>query len=164
MTRIAIFQATTGIDPAANAADLVDAVKQAAEGGAAMLFTPEMSGLLDQNRKRAAQHIVREGDNPVLAAVREAAATHGLWVALGSLAVAGDGDRSANRSFVIDSSGDIAARYDKMHMFDVELSEIVDVIDRDSIPSIDDPEFAPAAEETRIPGNEPVVALDHGGL
>ena len=123
MTRIAIFQATTGIDPAANATDLVEAVKQAAEGGAAMLFTPEMSGLLDQNRKRAAQHIVREGDNPVLAAVREAAATHGLWVALGSLAVAGEGDRSANRSFIIDGSGNIAARYDKMHMFDVELSD-----------------------------------------
>jgi len=126
MTRIALLQMTSGTDPAANAQALVAGVAEAAQGGAAMLFTPEMSGLLDRDRQRAARHVVPEGDNPVLAAVRAAAAEHGVWVALGSLAVArpdsqGEG-RWANRSFVIDAAGAIAARYDKIHMFDVALA------------------------------------------
>ena len=113
---------TTGIDPAENAATLVGAVGAAAMGGATMLFTPEMSGLIDRDRKRAAAHIVHEDDNPVLAAVRDSAARAGLWVALGSLAVARDDGRWANRSFVIDGGGNIVARYDKLHMFDVDLA------------------------------------------
>jgi deaminated glutathione amidase len=122
MTRAALFQMTTGIDPAANAAALVEAVREARMGGAAMLFTPEMSGLLDRDRKRAAASIVHEEEDPVLAAVREAAAREGIWVALGSLAVRGGGERYANRAFVIDAGGAIAARYDKLHMFDVDLA------------------------------------------
>ncbi|VWX51949.1 carbon-nitrogen hydrolase family protein [Novosphingobium sp. 9U] len=122
MARAAILQMTTGIDPAANAAAIVDAVAQAKAGGAAMLFTPEMSGLLDRDRKRAAAAIVREDDDRVLAAAREAAAREGVWVALGSLAVAREDGRWANRSFVIDDAGEIVARYDKMHMFDVDLA------------------------------------------
>lgn len=122
MTRIAILQMTSGIDPAANAATLVDAIQAAKAGGAAMLFTPEMSGLLDRDRARAAANIVDEHDDPVLAAVRAAARGAGLWVHLGSLAVRGAGERLANRGFVIDAAGEIAARYDKMHMFDVSLS------------------------------------------
>lgn len=122
MTRIAVFQMTAGIDPAANAAMLEYAVGQAAEGGAAMLFTPEMSGLLDRNRKRAASHILSEADNPVLARARAAAARHGIWVALGSLAVARDDGAWANRSLLIAPDGSIAARYDKIHMFDVALA------------------------------------------
>jgi predicted amidohydrolase len=122
VTRIALLQTTTGIDPAANAAALVAGVEQAAEGGADMLFTPEMSGLLDRDRERAARHVVPEEASPVLAAVREAARAHGMWVALGSLAVARADGRWANRSFVIDGEGVIVARYDKMHMFDVELA------------------------------------------
>lgn len=121
MTRIALFQSTTGIDPSCNAESLTGAIAAAAQGGAQMIFTPEMSGLLDRDRKRAAEHIVDEGANPVLAAVRNEAARNGLWVHLGSLAVdAGEG-KWANRAFVIDDTGNIAARYDKMHMFDVDL-------------------------------------------
>ncbi len=122
MTRVALLQTTTGIDPAANAAALVAGVEQAAKGGAAMLFTPEMSGLLDRDRERAAPNIVPENANPVLAAVREAAKAHGTWVAIGSLAVARGDGRWANRSFVIDGEGGVVARYDKIHMFDVELA------------------------------------------
>lgn len=112
---------TAGIDPAANARVLGEAVAAAAAGGAAMLFTPEMSGLLDRDRTRAAGHIVEEADDRVLAAVRSAAREAGIWVALGSLAVRSGADRWANRSFVIDAQGEVAARYDKMHMFDVAL-------------------------------------------
>ncbi|MET0251866.1 MAG: carbon-nitrogen hydrolase family protein, partial [Novosphingobium sp.] len=97
------------------------AVADAAAGGAAMLFTPEMSGLLDRDRRRAAAQIVAEDESPVLAAVREAAAAHRLWVALGSLAVRRDDGRWANRSLLVAPDGGIAARYDKMHMFDVDL-------------------------------------------
>jgi len=122
--RIALLQMTTGIDPVANAAVLVAAVRDAAAGGAALLFTPEMSGLLDRDRKRARAAIRSEGDDAVLAAVREAARVAGLWVSLGSLAIdPGHADgRLANRAFVIDAQGEIVARYDKMHLFDVDLA------------------------------------------
>jgi len=120
--RIALFQAQTGIDPGANAAELVRRVEEAAAGGAAMLFTPEMSGLLDRDKARAAAHIGSEADDPVLKAVRETAAKAGIWVHLGSLALhTGDGGKLANRGFVIDGEGAIRARYDKMHLFDVDL-------------------------------------------
>ena len=126
MTRIAVLQMTAGIDPAANAATIVAAAERAAGEGAAMLFTPEMSGLLDRNRKRAAPHIVAEEASPVLAETREAAERHGLWIALGSLAVlreANDlGAGLANRSLLVAPDGTIAARYDKIHMFDVDLA------------------------------------------
>lgn len=122
MTKIALFQSNTGIDPTANARQLVDAAREASENGAAMLFTPEMSGLLDRDRRRAAPRIVPEAENPVLAAVREAAAGAGLWVALGSLAVLRQDGRWANRSLLLAPDGSIAARYDKIHMFDVDLA------------------------------------------
>ncbi len=119
--KAAILQMTSGIDPAVNARTLTDAVDAAAAGGASMLFTPEMSGLLDRNRARAAESIVREEDDVVLAVVRAAAARTGLWVHLGSLALRRDDGRLANRGFVIDGSGAIRARYDKLHLFDVDL-------------------------------------------
>jgi len=121
MTRIALYQARTGIDPAANARALVAAVEDAAAGGAAILFTPEMSGLLDRDRARASGHYRGEAEDPVLAAVREAAARAGIWVHLGSLAVRGEGTLLANRGFLIDAEGAIRARYDKLHLFDVDL-------------------------------------------
>lgn len=122
MTRIALLQMTAGIDPARNAATIVDAAQRAAGEGAAMLFTPEMSGMLDRDRARAAKAIAREDDDRVLAEAREAAACERLWIALGSLAIdRGDG-RWANRSYLIDDAGRIVARYDKLHMFDVDLA------------------------------------------
>jgi predicted amidohydrolase len=122
VTRVALLQMTAGIDPQANAGALTKAAQEAAGGGAVMLFTPEMSGLLDCDRERAARHVVSEDADPVLAAVREAAARHGVWIALGSLAVLREDGRWANRSFLIDAGGDVAARYDKIHMFDVQLA------------------------------------------
>ena len=119
---IALFQAQTGIDPEANAAALVARVHEAAAGGAAMLFTPEMSGLLDKDRARALRHLHFQSDDPVLAAVRAAAREAGIWVHLGSLALlADDGDKLVNRGFVIDAAGEIRASYDKIHLFDVDL-------------------------------------------
>lgn len=120
--RIALFQAQTGIDPDKNAEGLVARVHEAAAGGAAMLFTPEMSGLLDKDRARAVRHLHHQSDDPVLAAVRAAAKEAGLWVHLGSLALlAESGDKLVNRGFVIDAVGEIRATYDKIHLFDVDL-------------------------------------------
>lgn len=121
MTRIAIFQSRTGVDPAASAVALVDAVDQAARGGAEMLFTPEMSGLLDRDADRARRNVTSTDEDRVLAACREAAKRDRIWIHLGSLAVAAEDGRFANRGFVIDSAGQIRASYDKIHLFDVDL-------------------------------------------
>jgi predicted amidohydrolase len=125
VTRIALFQANTGIDPAANAGRLVAAIDEAGRGGAQMLFTPEMSGMLDRNRKRAAEHVSPEGESAVLAAVVDAASARGIWVALGSLAIRReDGEsRWANRSLLVSPDGAVVARYDKIHMFDVDIDD-----------------------------------------
>lgn len=120
--RIALLQMTSGIDPLENAQTIENAINAASTVGANMLFTPEMSGLLDRDRARSAKSIVAEADDRVLVAVRNAAAQSGMWVALGSLAVQRGDGRLANRSFVIDGAGEIVARYDKIHMFDVDLA------------------------------------------
>jgi predicted amidohydrolase len=120
--RAAILQMTAGIDPAENSAALVDAVKAAREGGADMLFTPEMSNLLDRDRTRSEAVLRYERDDPTLAAVRAAAATAGLWVHLGSLALRGPDGKRLNRGFLIDDHGAVRAHYDKIHLFDVDLA------------------------------------------
>ena len=121
MTRIALFQSNTGIEPAANAKALVDAIGEAARGEASMLFTPEMSGLLDRNSQRASANLRPEDHDLVLAACRDAAREHGIWVHLGSLAILVDDGKVANRGFVIDRARNVQARYDKIHLFDVDL-------------------------------------------
>lgn len=121
MTRIAIFQSTTGIDPSENSRALTDAIQEAAAGGAEILFTPEMSGLLDRDSARAARSLRLEDEDEVLAACREAARKHRIWLHLGSLAVLVDEAKVANRGFVVDREGEIRARYDKIHLFDVDL-------------------------------------------
>lgn len=121
MTRIAIFQSRTGVDPSANAEAIVSAIEQAAKGGAEMLFTPEMSGLLDRDVERARQNVTSADQDQVLAACRAAAKGNGIWLHLGSLAVAAEGGKFANRGFVIDRGGEVRASYDKIHLFDVDL-------------------------------------------
>jgi len=122
--RAALFQMTSGIDPAANAAAIVAMMTRAKGEGADMLFTPEMAGYLDRDRARAVTALRCQADDVVLAAVREAAAREGLWVHIGSLPLKderADG-RWANRSFLIDDTGAIRAIYDKIHLFDVDLA------------------------------------------
>ena len=121
MTRIALFQSTTGIDPGANADALEQAIGEAARGRAEILFTPEMSGLLDRDSARAAQNLRGEEEDEVLARCREAARRHRIWIDVGSLAVLVDDGKVANRGFVIDREGEVRARYDKLHLFDVDL-------------------------------------------
>lgn len=92
--------------------------------GAAIAFTPEMSGLLDRDRERMSAHAFSEANEPTLAVARAVTATTEMWVALGSVAVRGDAaGRLANRSFLIDAEGAIVAHYDKIHLFDVDLGQ-----------------------------------------
>ncbi|MEO1795715.1 MAG: carbon-nitrogen hydrolase family protein [Pseudomonadota bacterium] len=123
--RVAILQMTSGDDPAANLATLLKAVTEAKAGGADMLLTPEVSNCLSSSRRHQMDVLRHESEDPTLAALREAAGQAGLWMLIGSLALKTDDadGRFANRSFMIDASGEIVARYDKIHMFDVDLSE-----------------------------------------
>lgn len=122
--RVALLQMTAGVDPAANAATIVRAVAEAAEGGATFLFTPEMSGALDRDRARSPAALRVEAEDPVLHDVQAAALAHDIWVSLGSLAVLDRADeKRRNRSFVIGADGAVKARYDKIHLFDVDLPD-----------------------------------------
>lgn len=114
----------SGIEPATNASILRAHVAEAASLGAAILFTPEMTGLVDRNRSRASANIQTELEDLVLKEARAAAASAGIWVALGSLAMKPDREddgKWVNRSFLINPSGIVVARYDKIHLFDVDL-------------------------------------------
>lgn len=118
----ALVQMTSGIDPAANLATIDRALAEAAAGGAAMAFFPEMSLLLDRDRARSGAHITREADSPWPEALQKMAKKHGIWLHSGSMPLlSDDGERRANRSHVIAADGSIHARYDKIHMFDVTL-------------------------------------------
>ncbi|WP_260598627.1 carbon-nitrogen hydrolase family protein [Sphingomonas endolithica] len=119
--KAAVLQMTSGIDPEVNAGRLCEAIAEGAVGGATMLFTPEMSGMIDRDRVRGGPKIVPEEQDAVLSAVRAAAAEHKLWVQLGSLAMRRPDGKFANRGFVIDDRGAVRARYDKIHLFDVDL-------------------------------------------
>ncbi|MEJ6595140.1 carbon-nitrogen hydrolase family protein [Parasphingorhabdus sp.] len=123
--KIALAQMCSGIVPDENASQLRLLIAKAAAGGAAMIFTPEMTGLLDRDRSRAAIVIRSESDDVVLSAARSEAKKCHIWVQLGSLAVkntSNPGEKWVNRSYLINPEGEIAARYDKIHLFDVDLS------------------------------------------
>ena len=99
MTRIAIFQSRTGIDPQASARALVSAIEEAAKGGAEMLFTPEMSGLVDRDSEQARKRVRSAEEDEVLAACREAARRNGIWLHIGSLAVTAEEDPCVAAAF-----------------------------------------------------------------
>jgi deaminated glutathione amidase len=121
--KIALIQMTSGIDPAQNAALLGAQIAEAASNGAQIVFTPEMSGRIDSNRERARASMCIEADDPFLAAMIKAAKHNNVYLHIGStplLFETGDG-RFANRGFLIAPDGAIKARYDKMHLYDVDL-------------------------------------------
>lgn len=121
--RIGLLQTTSGLDPDANAHLVGAGLAALAAEGARIAFTPEMSGLLDRDRARILANARSESEDPTLATAREMAAEHGLWVHLGSCPIkpSSDADRLLNRGFLIDDRGEIRARYDKVHLFDVDL-------------------------------------------
>jgi predicted amidohydrolase len=121
--RAALVQFTASDEPAANLARLRPMLAEAAGGGARLLCTPEMTNLLAP-RATLLDRARTEAEDPVLAGLREEAARLGAWIAAGSLAIRLPGEeRLANRSFLIAPDGAVAAAYDKIHMFDVDVSE-----------------------------------------
>ena len=113
----------SGIDPHQNCAAMVDAISLSAARGAVMYFAPEMSCLLDRNRDRARPNITAEAQSAELQKIYAAAQSAGTWVHLGSMAVVHEtSGKFANRSLVIGPDGIVRARYDKMHLFDVDLA------------------------------------------
>ena len=123
--RIALIQLTVTDDPVANLAASLGFVRQAHAEGAEFILTPECTNGLWSNRAAQKALLRLEEDDATLAALRDEAGKLGVWLLIGSIALlTGDGDgRFANRSFLIRPDASIAARYDKIHMFDVNVSE-----------------------------------------
>ena len=123
--RAALIQLTVGDDPATNLPETLAHIRAAAAGGAGFVLTPECTNALSSNRTHQRAVLRHEDQDETLAALLDEAARLGIWLLIGSLGVlTNDADgRFANRSFLIGPTGDIAARYDKIHMFDVNVSE-----------------------------------------
>ena len=120
--RIAVHQMTSGIDPQKNLACMISAVATSAETGAIMYFAPEMSLMLNRNRREARSLICSESASSALSQLQECARDNKIWVHLGSIAVQHEEGKFANRSLVISPDGAVKARYDKIHLFDVSLA------------------------------------------
>lgn len=122
--KVAVHQMCSGTDPLSNMADMAGAIEAASAAGAVMYFAPEMSILVDRDRQRSQSRIFVEHKTAALKSIRAAAARASIWVHLGSIPVRSETDRErlANRTIIIDDKGEIRARYDKMHLFDVALA------------------------------------------
>jgi predicted amidohydrolase len=119
--KAAMIQMRAGLSPAANLDDASRMIGEAKAGGADYVQTPEMTNLLAANREQLFSVIADEEHDASLAGYRELARKHGMFIHVGSLAIKVLPDKAANRSFLITPQGNIAARYDKIHMFDVDL-------------------------------------------
>jgi predicted amidohydrolase len=120
--KAAMIQMRSGLQPGANIDAAVRYIGDAKSAGAEYVLTPEMTNILAANREQLFAVVVEEGADASLATLREVARKLGIYVHVGSLAIRISPDRAANRSFLIDPKGDILARYDKIHMFDVDLA------------------------------------------
>ena len=122
--RAALLQLNSSDDPAENLETVRGMLREAARRGAEFALTPEVTNCVSSSRARQRAVLSLEADDPTLAGLREEARALGLWLLIGSLALkTGDPDgRFANRSFLVGPDGGIVARYDKIHMFDVEVS------------------------------------------
>lgn len=122
--KVAALQLCASDDPVANLAHTLSMVQQASEAGAQFIATPEVTNCVSSSRRRQNKVLALQENDQTLAAMCTAAARFGVWISVGSLALKlPDDDRFTNRSFMIDPSGQIVAQYDKIHMFDVTLSE-----------------------------------------
>ncbi len=119
--KAAAIQMCSGVDPERNAADMARLVREAAAAGAIYVQTPEMTGALQRDRQAMRAVLRGEGDDLILREGRNLAAALGIYMHIGSTAIARDDGKIANRGFLIGPDGDIICRYDKIHMFDVDL-------------------------------------------
>jgi predicted amidohydrolase len=119
--KAAMIQMRSGLAPAANIEAAVRMIGEAKSAGADYVQTPEMTNILAARREQLFAAIVEEQSDAALATLRELARQLGIYIHVGSLAIRISSERAANRGFLIDRTGEIAARYDKIHMFDVDL-------------------------------------------
>jgi len=118
-----LVQMRSGLAPQSNLDAAAQLIAEAKDAGADYVLTPEMTNILEVKRERLLAAIVPEERDASLAAFRELARRLGIFLHIGSLAIKLSSDKAANRSFLIDSTGEIIARYDKIHMFDVDIGE-----------------------------------------
>src|ERR1043166_4325567 len=120
--RVGLIQMRSAREPAVNADAAATLIGQAKSGGADYVQTPEMTNIMELSREKLFATIVPEESDASLATFRELARALGIYAHVGSLPVKVSPDKAANRSFLIDRRGEIVARYDKIHMFDVDLA------------------------------------------
>jgi predicted amidohydrolase len=120
--RVGLVQMRSGRTPAQNVDAATKLIKEAKTGGAEYVLTPEMTNILERKREDLFTALAPEEKDRSLAAFRDLARRLGIWVHVGSLAIEVLPQKAVNRSFLIDPKGEIAARYDKIHMFDVDLA------------------------------------------
>jgi deaminated glutathione amidase len=118
----AMIQMRSGLDPAANLAAALDLIDEAKQTGADYILTPEMTNILAARREQLFAKIVAEEQDATLTTLREVARKLAIYIHIGSLAIKASPEKAANRSFLIDRRGEVVARYDKIHMFDVDLA------------------------------------------
>tara|TARA_R110002072_G_scaffold131388_1_gene270912 strand:+ start:11603 stop:12493 length:891 start_codon:yes stop_codon:yes gene_type:complete len=121
--KVACVQITTGEDLGANISMACDAITRAAAAGANLVLTPENTTMMTASSKITLAKARPEDEHPGLAAFRDLAAREGIWLLPGSLTIKLDKEKAANRSYLIAPNGEIAARYDKIHMFDVDIPD-----------------------------------------
>ena len=122
--KIALLQITSSDQPSENLATVQGMIRDAVSQGAEFVLTPEVTNCLSSSRSHQKEVLEPEEGNTFLAAMQAEAKAQGIWLLLGSIGVqTGDPDgRFANRSFLISPEGDIAGWYDKIHMFDVDVT------------------------------------------
>lgn len=119
--RVACIQTSSRRDVDDNIAEVGTLIERARGEGADLICTPENVAMIEPNRALRMQKAAPEDSHSALSAFREKAAKTGAWLLVGSLAIKLSDDKLANRSFLIDQRGDVVAKYDKIHMFDVDL-------------------------------------------
>jgi deaminated glutathione amidase len=117
-----LIQMRSGLEPERNLSAALALIDEAKQAGADYVLTPEVTNILALKREHLFAKIVAEEDDPTLAAMRQAARKLGIYIHIGSIAIKASHDKAWNRSFLIDRKGDVIARYDKIHMFDVDLA------------------------------------------
>lgn len=121
MIRAGLVQMRSGRGMARNLADAAELIRQARAEGADVVSTPEMTNILEPDRPRLRALARPEAEDESVRHFAVLAGELGIWLNIGSLALRGAGDRLVNRSFLFAPDGSIAARYDKIHLFDVDL-------------------------------------------
>lgn len=119
--KVALIQTRTPATHAAALAHVLPLVRDAAAGGAKFIATPEGTNLLQKDRAVLLPMLQSQDDDPVVNGLRDAACELGVWILVGSALVRRDDGKAANRSILLGPDGQVAASYDKLHMFDVDL-------------------------------------------